>query len=203
MTPCAPFGEPGRRRAHDPSPPGEDFGYGYFDDPAGLGYRGYLRHASGDGAYLPWAVARDFCETHHVSTAVDVGCAKGFLVEELLGVGIDAVGFDVSSYALSFASGLPCYLADLRDGLRHAAEAVFALGVLLYLDEAELPRVLADLQRHATRFLLFSSYYEGEEQDIPDPLRRITRPHEWWRARLTDAGFRFGYRGECFDVYTT
>jgi predicted TPR repeat methyltransferase len=183
-------------------PAGETFGYGYFDDPAGLGYRGYRQDGNGDGGYLPWIAAREFCLANHVTSAVDVGCAKGFLVAELLSAGIGAVGYDVSSYALSFATGLPCYQADVRDGVPHTAEAVFALGVLLYLDEIELPGVLADLHRHATRFLLFSSYYEGDEQDIPDPLRRITRPYEWWRAVLADAGFNFSHRGECFDVYT-
>jgi SAM-dependent methyltransferase len=181
---------------------GESFGYGYFDDPAGLGYRGYRRDGNGDGGYLPWIAAREFCLAHRVKSAVDIGCAKGFLVAELLGAGIDAAGYDVSSYALSFANGLPCYQADVRDGVLRTAEAVFALGVLLYLDETELPGVLADLHRHATRFLLFSSYYEGDEQDIPDPLRRITRPHEWWRAVLATTGFSFSHRGECFDVYT-
>ncbi|MGH3279469.1 MAG: hypothetical protein ACRDNW_10070 [Trebonia sp.] len=75
--------------------------------------------------------------------------------------------------------------------------------MLLYLDEAELPGVLADLRRCATRFLLFSSYYEGDEQDVPDPLRRITRPYDWWRRVLAGSGFSFSHRGECFDVYTT
>lgn len=180
----------------------ESFGYGYFDDPAGLGYRGYRRDGNGDGGYLPWVAAREFCLANRVKSAVDIGCAKGFLVAELLGAGIDAAGYDVSSYALSFANGLPCYLADVRDGVPRTAEAVFALGVLLYLDETELPGVLADLHRHATRFLLFSSYYEGDEQDIPDPLRRTTRPHEWWRVVLATTGFSFSHRGECFDVYT-
>jgi hypothetical protein len=184
------------------TPNGESFGYRYFDDPAGLGYRGYRRDGNGDGGYLPWVAAREFCLANRVTSAVDVGCAKGFLVAELLTAGIDAVGYDVSSYALSFASGLPCYPADVRSGVPRTVEAIFALGVLLYLDEAELPGVLADLHGHATRFLLFSSYYQGDEQDIPDPLRRITRPYEWWRVMLAGAGFRFSHQGECFDVYT-
>ncbi|WP_165984063.1 class I SAM-dependent methyltransferase [Streptomyces sp. YIM 98790] len=178
------------------------FGYEYFDDPHGLGYRGYHREDNGDGGYLPWQAAREFCEHRKVRSAVDLGCAKGFLVAELLAAGIDAVGYDVSDYALSFATGLPCHRADIRRGIPRRAEAVFALGVLLYLEEDELPGVLARLRRAARRFLLFSSYYEGEEQEVPDPLRRITRPREWWRAQLTDAGFTFDHTGQCFDIYT-
>jgi SAM-dependent methyltransferase len=179
-----------------------EFGYGYFDDPRGLGYRGYHRSGNGDGAYLPWPAAREFCQGHDVRSAVDVGCAKGFLVAELLDAGIDAIGYDVSEYALSFATGLPCYQKDIRQDIPRQADAIFALGVLLYLEEDELPAVLTRIREATGRFLLFSSYYEGEEQDVPDPLRRITRPRHWWRAQLADADFTFDHQGRCFDVYT-
>lgn len=180
---------------------GYEFGYAYFDDPHGSGYRGYHRDGNGDGDYLPWQAARKFCQDHGVSSAVDVGCAKGFLVAELLDARIEVTGFDVSEYALSFATGLPCYPADIRHGIPRQAEAVFVLGVLLYLEEAELPAVLAHLRQATGRFLLFAGYYEGDGQDVPDPLRRITRPYRWWRAQLTSAGFNFDHRETCFDVY--
>jgi len=83
------------------------FGYQYFDDPDGPGYRGYHRDDNGDGAYLPWQEACDFCTSHGVFSAIDAGCAKGFLVADLLDAEIDAIGYDVSEYALSFAVGLP------------------------------------------------------------------------------------------------
>lgn len=185
-----------RKRASEP------FGYAYFDDPNGLGYRGYHRDGNGDGAYLPWRAAREFCETHAVRSAIDLGCAKGYLVAELLAAGVDAVGYDVSAYALSFAAGLPCYRVDIRSGVPRSAEAVFALGVLLYLDEDELPAVLARIRRATGRFLLFSSYYEGDDQTVPDPHRQITQPYDWWRDRLSQSGFTFDHRGKCFDVYT-
>lgn len=179
----------------------EPFGYEYFDDPTGHGYRGYRRSHNGDGAYLPWPAARQFCQDHEISTAVDLGCAKGYLVAELIAAGIDTVGYDVSSYALSFAAGLPCYQRDIRLGLPHCVDAVFALGVLLYLDECELGAVLADLHLKTSRFLLISNYYATETQAIVDPLRRITRPKSWWRQAIEHAGFNFDYEGEVFDVY--
>ena len=176
------------------------FGYGYFDDPSGCGYRGYGRAGNGEG-YLPWAAARAFCLAWGIRTAIDLGCAKGFLVEELLSAGVDAVGYDVSDYALTFARGLPCYRHDVRDGVPGQADAVFALGILLYVGEDELPEVLGAIRRATGRFLLVSGFYEGDEQEVPDPLRRITRSHEWWRAQIEDAQFRFSERREAFDVY--
>lgn len=175
------------------------FGYGYFDDPDGLGYRGY--HRVGVDGYAPWPHARQFCLDRGVRSVIDLGCAKGFLVEELLSAGIDAVGYDVSDYALSFAEGLPCHRHDIADGVPGEADAVFALGVLLYLDEADLDRVLASIRQAVGRFLLVSGFYEGDPQEVPDPLRRITRPWVWWRERIVSAGFKFPGRGKAFDVY--
>lgn len=178
------------------------FGYGYFDDPSGFGYRGYERDANGDGSYLPWIAARDFCLSRGVRTAVDLGCAKGFLVAELLGHGVDAVGYDISSYALAFARELPCYRADIRGGIPSSGEAVFALGVLPYVDEPELPGVLRAVRAATSRFLLFSCYYEGDPQDVPDLLRRTIRSARWWRELLAAHTFCFESRGAAFDVYT-
>jgi predicted TPR repeat methyltransferase len=181
----------------------EPFGFGYFDDARGYGYRGYSRAATGEGTPHPWDPAREFCVTRGVKTAIDIGCAKGFLVEELLAAGIRTIGFDLSSYALSFAAGLPCSRSDLREGLPERAEAVFALGVLVYLGEHELLQVLHDLFLNTERFLMVSNYHAGEPQTVPDPLRRITRSRRWWGQRITEAGFRFEDQGPAFDVYST
>jgi hypothetical protein len=188
------------------TPPGSpyaspEFGYRYFDDPQGDGYRGYYRDHNGDGDYLPWAAAREFCLANRVQTAIDVGCAKGFLVDALLSAGISAVGYDISTYALSFARRLPCYVADIRCGLPHTAEAVFALGVLLYLDEKELDAALGNIRASTGRFLLVSGYYAGGQQENPDPLRLITRSRLWWRQQIERAGFHFDHEGAVFDVY--
>jgi hypothetical protein len=51
--------------------------------------------------------------------------------------------------------------------------------------------------------LLFSSYYAGVAQDVPDPLRRIIRPRDWWRQRIELAGFRFEREDLLFAVYAT
>jgi hypothetical protein len=140
-----------------------------------------------------------------VTSANDWGCAKGFLVEELRDAGIDAVGYDVSDYAVSFARerGLPCHVADIRAaGLVRRVEATFVLGVLMYTPEQELPGVLANLRQSTSRYLLASSYYEGLPQDVPDPLRRITRPQAWWRQQFELAGFRFEREESAFEVYS-
>ena len=185
--------------------PSEPFGWSYFDDPEGDGYRGYGKHGNGDDNYQPWWKVREFCVAHEVKTANDWGCAKGYVVEELRAAGIDAVGYDVSEYAVSLAKerGLPCHVADLRDGGGRPVEVTCALGCLIYVPEADLTGILANLRQATSRYLLFSNYYEGVPQDIPDPLRLITRPKSWWQEQIEAAGFRLEREDSDFDVYST
>jgi predicted TPR repeat methyltransferase len=177
------------------------FDYDYFDNPEALGYQGYARDSNGDYSLIFWNSCAAFCRLANITSAIDLGCAKGFLVEALIASGINAIGYDVSDYALSFASALPCRHHDIRNGIPDKADAIFALGILVYLSEAELPAVLSSIQEATRRMFLFSSYYEGDPQDVPDPLRRISRPRSWWRFQIESAGFNYLTNEEYFDVY--
>ena len=182
-----------------------DFGYEYFDDPEGTGYQGYQKDFDGDRGdknHVPRQMVLQFCQEHDVKSANDWGCAKGYLVEELLNAGIDAVGYDISDYAVSFIQGLPCSVADIRVGGGRSAEVTIVLGVLQYISEDDLPRALANIRRTTTRYFLFEMYYEGAYQKVPDALRVITRPQSWWRQKIEEAGFRYDSQTAEFEVYT-
>jgi len=74
------------------------FGEKYFDGPREYGYGGYYY----DGRWKP--VAKDIIEHFKLSPGdkvIDIGCAKGFLVKDLVDLGIDAYGLDISEYALT------------------------------------------------------------------------------------------------------
>jgi ubiquinone/menaquinone biosynthesis C-methylase UbiE len=74
-----------------------EYGELYFDGPREYGYGGYRY----DGRWQP--VARDIVSHFALKPGdrvLDVGCAKGFLVKDLLALGIDAYGLDISEYAL-------------------------------------------------------------------------------------------------------
>src|SRR5262249_27709257 len=69
----------------------------YFDGSREYGYGGYRY----DGRWVP--VSSDIIVhfgLHRGDRVLDVGCAKGFLVKDLLAQGIDAYGLDISRYAL-------------------------------------------------------------------------------------------------------
>src|SRR6201989_3077726 len=75
------------------------FGELYFDGPRTYGYGGYRY----DGRWIP--VANDIINHFDLrlgARVLDVGCAKGFLVKDLLNAcpGLDAFGLDISEYAL-------------------------------------------------------------------------------------------------------
>ena len=73
------------------------FGKDYFDGKREYGYGGYKY----DGRWKP--VAKRIVSHFNLkrgSKVLDIGCGKGFLVKDLVNLGIDAYGIDVSSYAL-------------------------------------------------------------------------------------------------------
>jgi len=129
---------------------------GYFGvgrDPSGnrrgrSGYASYDRVSSNAdiAAFMLWRNFRAF-------RALDVGCAKGFLVEALRERGVDAYGCDVSRFAVEHAApGALGYVrfGDLGQGLPYGDgefDLVTALETLEHLDPSDVPAALAELRR--------------------------------------------------------
>tara|TARA_A100001015_G_scaffold321564_1_gene453004 strand:- start:1633 stop:2280 length:648 start_codon:yes stop_codon:yes gene_type:complete len=73
------------------------FGKEYFDGPRTYGYGGYRY----DGRWK--STVKDFIKFYKLrkgDKVLDIGCAKGFFVNDLVDKGIDAYGIDISSYAI-------------------------------------------------------------------------------------------------------
>jgi SAM-dependent methyltransferase len=118
-------------------------------DRAGLsGYARYDRIAS-NADIAGWLLWRNF----PVTTALDVGCATGYLVEVLRERGIDAEGCDVSQFAVDHATpGAVGHVrvANLFAGLPWpdgAFQLVTALEILEHLPPDRVPVALAELRR--------------------------------------------------------
>jgi len=131
----------------------EDSYFGVGRDPTGdrqgrSGYATYDRVSSNAdiAAYLLW---RNF----RVQRTLDVGCAKGYLVEALRELGLDAHGCDISSYAVEHAApGALGYvrMGDLSRGLPYRDgefDLVSALEILEHLPPDEVPDAIAELRR--------------------------------------------------------
>lgn len=128
--------------------------YGHRRDPSGdragrSGYATYDRITSNAeiAGYLVW---RQFGGAQRM---LDVGCARGFLVEVLRELGVDAEGCDVSAYAVAHpAPGARGHLrvADPVRGLpweESRFDVVTILETLEHLRPEQVPAVLRELRR--------------------------------------------------------
>jgi SAM-dependent methyltransferase len=128
-----------------------EYGEMYFDGPREYGYGGYRY----DGRWVP--VARDIVRHFGLKPGdrvLDIGCAKGFLVKDLLSVcpGLEVFGVDVSRYALMKCE--PEVIGRLHIGSADdlpfpdgSFQAVLSLNTIHNLDRAGCVRALKEIQR--------------------------------------------------------
>jgi 2-polyprenyl-3-methyl-5-hydroxy-6-metoxy-1,4-benzoquinol methylase len=114
----------------------KEYNASYFD-----GKYQSMRHNAGYTTYERWFrndsnnfldIAKDLVNQFSLENkkVLDVGCAKGFLVEDLRSLGVDAFGIDISSYAISKANlGVSSYLelVDVRNKLQDYKDKEFEL----------------------------------------------------------------------------
>lgn len=108
-------------------------------------------------------------------TALDAGCAMGFLVESLRDRGVDAYGLDVSDYALQRVREdiRPyCRLASVLDPLPQRYDLIVCIEVLEHLSPREAELAVDNLCAH-TDDVLFSStpvdYREATHVNVQPP----------------------------------
>ncbi len=133
------------------------------------GYARYDRIAS-NADIAGWLLWRNFT----VATALDVGCATGYLVEVLRERGIDAQGCDLSEFAIDHASpGAVGHVrvANLFAGLPWADgsfELVTTLEILEHLPPDRVPDALAELARVCGGYLYATIPSFGPNRSGPD-----------------------------------
>jgi SAM-dependent methyltransferase len=133
------------------------------------GYARYDRIAS-NADIAGWLLWRNF----RVHNALDVGCATGFLVEVLRELGIDAVGCDLSPYAVDHATpGAVGHIrvASLFSGLPWPDghfELVTVLETLEHLAPDSVPIALRELRRVCGGYLYATIPSFGRNVSGPD-----------------------------------
>jgi ubiquinone/menaquinone biosynthesis C-methylase UbiE len=173
-----------------------EYGQMYFDGPREYGYGGYRY----DGRWQP--VAKDIVAHFGLKAGdrvLDIGCAKGFLVKDLLALGIDAYGLDVSRYALmncepDVVGRLHLGTADVLPFPDRSFAAVLAINTLHNLPRGCLLAAVREMQRLAPGkgFIQVDSYRTPEQKKIFESWVLTAMHHDYpdkWVALFEEAGY--------------
>jgi ubiquinone/menaquinone biosynthesis C-methylase UbiE len=178
------------------------FGFEYFDGTREQGYGGYRY----DGRWIP--IARRIVDHFGLrpgDRVLDIGCAKGYLVKDMMDVcpGLQAFGLDISGYALEHAH------ADVQgrlvrgtvDALPFADRqfaAVLAINVIHNLDRNRCLRAIREIERVAPGrgYIQVDAYRDETELglflDWVLTAETYGPPH-FWRDMFAEAGYSGDY----------
>lgn len=179
-----------------------EYGREYFDGDRGYGYGGYRY----DGRWKP--VAEDIIRHFKLRSGdriLDVGCAKGFLVKDLMDLtGLEAFGLDISDYALKQCE--PEVVGRLHRGSAidlpfpdHSFDAVVSINALHNLPRAECIVALREIERvtkMSCAYVQVDSYFTEEEKRLFEEWVLTAYTHDYpdgWRAIFSEAGYRGDY----------
>jgi ubiquinone/menaquinone biosynthesis C-methylase UbiE len=176
----------------------KQFGFEYFDGARDYGYGGYRY----DGRWVP--VARDIIDHYGLEpgmSVLDVGCAKGFLVKDLIDAcpGLDVVGLDISHYALTHsvpdARGKlvrgECDRLPFSDG---RFDLVVSLDTIHNLPRDGVLRSLREFQRvgKGRGYIRVDSYHSPEQRAVFESWVLTAEFHDYpagWEAVFAEAGY--------------
>lgn len=186
------------------------FGREYFDGTREQGYGGYIY----DGR---WKNVARHAQQHYQLTAksrvLDIGCAKGFFVHDLMETipKLEAVGVDVSSYALSEAPNkvkehLSLACATKLPFTDNVFDAVFAINTLHNLDRADCIVALKEINRVAKYpercFVQVDAYGNIQEKHLFEDWMLTAKTYctpEEWLSLFDEAGYQGDYFWTTFD----
>ena len=178
------------------------YGEMYFDGPREYGYGGYRY----DGRWIP--VAEDMVRHFGLKRGdrvLDVGCAKGFLVKDLMAVcpGLEAFGVDVSEYALMHCEPEAVGRLHLGNALHlpfpdGSFQAVISLNTVHNLEREECRRAVREIERLAPGrgFIQVDSYRTPEQREIFESWVLTAKFHDYpdgWRKLFQEAGYTGDY----------
>ena len=179
-----------------------EYGQMYFDGPREYGYGGYRY----DGRWIP--VARDMVAHFGLKPGdrvLDVGCAKGFLVKDLVQVcpGLEVFGVDVSRYALmhcepEVVGRLHLGSADDLPFPDRSFQAVISLNTVHNLARPDCIRALCEIERLAPGkgFVQVDSYRTPEQRAVFVEWVLTAKHHDYpdgWLKTFAEAGYTGDY----------
>jgi ubiquinone/menaquinone biosynthesis C-methylase UbiE len=180
----------------------------YFDGPREYGYGGYRY----DGRWLP--VARAIVAHFGLAAGdrvLDVGCAKGFLIKDLMAVcpGLNAFGVDVSEYALMHCEPEVVGRLHLGDAQSlpfpdRSFQAVLSINTLHDLEREACVRAVREIERLAPgrAFIQVDSYRTAAQREVFESWVLTARFHDYpdgWLKLFAEAGYTGDYYWTIID----
>ncbi len=174
------------------------YGEAYFDRSREVGYGGYRY----DGRWVP--VARDIVAHFGLrpgGRVLDVGCAKGFLVKDLMQAcpGLEAFGLDISEYALRHCEPEVKGRLILGSAARlpfpdRSFSAVMSLNTIHNFERPDAVRAVREVERLAPGrgFIQVDSYRTQEQRDVFLSWVLTAKFHDYpdgWIALFKEAGY--------------
>jgi hypothetical protein len=159
-----------------------EYGAYYYRHDCGIPYE-RNEHWIGFFDRIAESIVREF----HPTSALDAGCAMGFLVEGLRKRGVDAQGVDVSEYAISRVHESVrehCWVASLAEPLERRYDLITCIEVLEHIPPEQTERTIANLCAATDRLLLSTTPH-----DYAEATHLNVRPPEDWSAALAREGF--------------
>jgi SAM-dependent methyltransferase len=178
------------------------YGEMYFDGPREYGYGGYRY----DGRWIP--VARDIVAHFGLRPGMrvlDVGCAKGFLVKDLMAVcpGLEVFGLDISLYALTncerdVVGRLHLGTAERLPFGDGSFDCVLSLNTVHNFRRPRAIEVMQEIQRVSggRAFVQVDSYHTPGQKEIFESWVLTAEFHDYpdgWIALFKEAGYTGDY----------
>jgi SAM-dependent methyltransferase len=178
------------------------YGELYFDGPRTYGYGGYRY----DGRWIP--VAEDIVKHFNLKPGdrvLDVGCAKGFLVKDLMKVcpGLEAFGLDISEYALrhcepEVVGRLQLGSADNLPFPDKSFNAVLAINTIHNLERTDAIRAVREIERLAPGrgFIQVDSYRTPQQREVFLEWVLTAKFHDYpvgWSKLFSEGGYTGDY----------
>lgn len=176
------------------------YGKDYFDGKRDYGYGGYYY----DGRWIK--VAKYFKNKYKLkkgSKILDVGCAKGFLIKDLIDLGIDAYGLEISDYAIN--NSHPSVIGRIHKGNAkklpfpdNSFDAVISINAIHNLNKNECLKALKEIQRVTKKyaFVQVDSYKNLKEKKIFLSWVLTAKYHDYpknWIKLFKKAGYKGDY----------
>lgn len=164
----------------------EDYSSTYYNDAHLGGYDNYTWENEEWRSFF-MVVADRLVGISNPRTALDVGSARGLLVQALAAKGVDARGIDISEHAI--ASAHPdvidrLQVASAKDPFEARYDLVTCIEVLEHMSPVEAQMAIDNMTAATDRVLISSSPGDHDE-----PTHINTRPTAQWATWFAERGF--------------